>query len=268
MKWAIIMSKTSIHGDKLLSYKKDAEIQAFHEQVYLPSIDAIRTAIRFQQFGDVAELFAAYRTAVYLKDFKKSQSNLNPSALQELVLMLVEGVFFNEKTRNVHHQMDYGGEVKLQTKTTTYSYADGSKDVNSTKKQDVAVFSKHDNSGLIVIECKTYIDSTMLSAYRDVCRTMQDNYPLCSTIVVAEMSALYQGFNKFSETAIDGVFILSSEFSRVHENIQVANLKFKGNVIRELYYSIQSIINNFPINAEKEGMDFREQGYYFKSRLE
>jgi hypothetical protein len=262
------MGHISVHGAKFQNGKATDEMLEFHQSHYLPFVVGAQRALADMDFEYACEVFEEYRSEMYRRNFKSSQSNFAPSVVQEFVGMMVNAVFHDpmidqQKIRN----FDFQAEVKLKTKNTTFTFADGSTEVSSNKNQDVAVFSKIDRSPIIVIECKTYVDATMLSSFRDVCRTLQDNFPLCTNLVVMETCALDGKYHKFSDPAIDGVFVLSSQFKREQTNEGVAGLTFKPDVLERVYTSIRDTINKFPLNGEISSQQFREDGYWFKSKF-
>lgn len=262
------MGTINVHGLKFTKGDTTEGMLDFYNSFYLPFAANTQHALIEREFDHACELFVQYRSEMYRRNFKKSQSNFAPSVVQEFIGMIINAVFNDGGTNKQKIQnFDFQAEKKLPTKTTTYTYADGSENEDSNKNQDVAVFCKKDSSPVIVVECKTYIDATMLSAFRDVCRTLQDNYPLCTKLVVAETCALSDGYDRFSDPSIDGMFILSRDFKREKTNEGVADLVFKPEVIEQIYYAFQNTLNNYPMNGKTASTQFRADGFWFKNKF-
>lgn len=218
---------------------------------YRCNVEKLFTAINednlYETQGKLVDEFAEYKDKtreLNVNQYFTSQSKYEPSILEEFI-----GFFLNPLINNfqgvkcgpVNAYVEMGFNVNIENGITTNII-----NINldqKTKDQDFSIYTESEisinSSGqnikiqlpLVSIECKTYIDKTMLEGSISTAKRIKNGNPKSKFYIIAET---YELSGEVSQHEIDNIFVIR-KCNR--------NAKIQGYIDVEVFRNIYSFIN-------------------------
>lgn len=245
----------TLKSKKSASFVNSNDVKLFVDPYiqYRSNVEKLFNAINednlYETQGKLVDEFSEYKDKVRLLNINQyftSQSKYEPSILEEFI-----GFFLNPLINNfqgakcgpVNAYVEMGFNVNIENYTNTNKNIINTNLAQKTKVQDFSIYIEDEisinSSGqnikiqlpIISIECKTYIDKTMLEGSISTAKRIKNGNPKSKFYIIAET---YELAGEVSQHEIDNIFVIR-KCNR--------HAKTLGYIDVEVFRYIYSIIN-------------------------
>ncbi|WP_462137242.1 Bpu10I family restriction endonuclease [Candidatus Mycalebacterium sp.] len=243
------LGKSFIHGKNILSKKNKSHIQKFFNpyKEFNASLNKnlprnLTVAVKaLNTYKDSAKVLNTKKRGTYFS----SQSKLESTILEEFICQVLKKTFGNET-------LQYGN-VKAYSSlyfhyTNKESFKNDLKVKLNEKDQDVGIYKKitltiddepHDVSiPIVCIECKTYLDKTMLEGSVATAEKIKNGNPKCLFFIVAETYDVKSDVD-IETSQIDNIYVLRKQ-KRGNNSLSDIKIDVVENLIKEIKQRMES----------------------------
>lgn len=236
--------------DPYITFRKDLNylIENFTEdnmnETHVKMVSALQT------YKDIAYKINNFKSGGLVKkgQYFTSQSKYEPTILEEFMGFLLSPLIKdlqNIKCGPVKAYSEMGIDVSIDKNNAAFTNLE-----QKTKNQDFSLYTeKHIPSDnltlqipLISIECKTYIDKTMLEGSINTAERIKSGNPKSKFYVVSETWDLSDD-ESINPNEIDNVFVIRKCKRRADEDIDV-------DVIKDIYSIIKNDLSGLKLNTK------------------
>lgn len=251
--------QNTINGDKSATFKTADDVRNFLKPYieYRSNIDCLASCINNENIDEVqTEMIKAlseYKTIAYQLNnsgngqYFTSQSKFEPTILEEFMGFLLSPLIRNLKNIKcgpVRAYSEMSIDVSIDSNNSAITHLE-----QKTKNQDFSLFTEKEIPGdkltiqipLISIECKTYIDKTMLEGSITTATRIKSGNPQSKFYVVSETWDLSEN-EKVNLNEIDNVFVIRKCKRR-------SNNEIDADVLKDIYKTIKNDLHSLKINT-------------------
>lgn len=219
--------------DKLLFVLNDSNIDETQ----------IKMVKSFQEYKDTAYIINKVGNGQYFT----AQSKYEPTILEEFMGFLLSPLIRdlqNIKCGPVRAYSEMSIDVSIDSNNSAITHLE-----QNTKNQDFSLYTEKEISSdglilqipLISIECKTYIDKSMLEGSINTATRIKNGNPRSKFYVVSETWNLSENEN-VNPNKIDNLFVLRKCNRRADKDIDV-------NVVKDVYNTIKNDLSSLKLNT-------------------
>jgi len=251
--------QNTICGEKSASFKTVEDIRLFIEPYieFRTKTDSLVLCMGGERLEDLqvqmVNVLQKYKDAAYNMNngeggpYFTSQSKYEPTILEEFM-----GFLLSPLMRNLHNikcgPVKAYSEMNIEVSIDENNLAITNL-AQKTKNQDFSIYTEKEISSdglilqipLISIECKTYIDKTMLEGSINTAKRIKSGNPKGKFYVVSETWDLSEN-ETVNPNEIDNVFIIRKCKRRTHEAID-------ANVVKDIFNTIKNDLLGLKLNT-------------------
>ena len=257
------MKAGNAHASNLLAKKNENGIRKFYSEYMRLSRSIEKINSSTTNLKPVVKALNNYKDYVRKKNPFTSQSKFESTIIEEFLCRILKQKFGNDVLR-------YGSVNAYSSMYFSYpnisEFKRGVEIKINTKNQDVGIFkyeqikTEHRDGKdvfvpIVCVECKTYLDKTMLEGSIATAQKIKNGNPQCLFLIVTEAYQVSSEVDPLS-SQIDGIFILRKQ-KNSPTNMEEPNPIY-AEVIDNLLKTIRKHLNAKTIPFEK----ILERGYF------
>ena len=247
------LDKSFVHGKNLLAKKNKNEIENFYE-AYRKFHDELVGDKNLAKKVNALNSYKTLASSINNRNGRivfKAQSKLEPTILEEFICQILKDKFGNGVLKygsvkaysslyfNYHNKEDFSSGLELRANT---------KDQDVSIYRDIIVSIDNQRETLsipiICIECKTYLDKTMLEGSVATALKIKNGNPKCLFFVVTETYDVADSVD-IETSHIDNIYVLRKSRRKSEEVRDI-----QPDVVEHLVNSIDEHLKSQAISIE------------------
>lgn len=252
--------QNTINGDKSAVFKNADDVKKFIGPYILfrNEIDGLLLNLNDDNIDDsqtkMVKSLQEYKDTAYIINnlsngqYFTAQSKYEPTILEEFMGFLLSPLIRdlqNIKCGPVRAYSEMSIEVSIDSNNSAITHLE-----QKTKNQDFSLYTEKEISSdgltlqipLVSIECKTYIDKTMLEGSINTAKRIKSGNPQSKFYVVSETWDLSENEN-VNPNEIDNVFVIRKCKRRADEDID-------PDVVKDVYNTIKNDLSSLKLNTK------------------